>query len=223
MNSQIEGALQPGTAEDPKNEILNIRNTNIIPTENQVNTNAFGFTVQKVAKKTKLDFALYLASIGYRVFPCVPNMKSPSITGWQTKATRDPEQIKKWWSGRCQVITSRGNTRILSADCNIGISPGLDYIILDVDVKNDQPGLESLQKLINEGLPHPGFAVRTPSGGIHLYYENTDKRPIKSVTHWRPGIDIRAYGGLSVGPGSTIDGIPYKIYEFEEVTHATSC
>ena len=196
---------------------------NMTPIRSPENNDCFGLPVEDGTLKTKLDFALYLASIGYRVFPCVPNEKSPSITGWQTKATRDPEQIKKWWSGRCQVITSRGNTLILSADCNIGISPGLDYIILDVDVKNDNPGLESLQKLIDEGLPHPGFAVRTPSGGIHLYYENTDKRPIKSVTHWRPGIDIRAHGGLSVGPGSTIDGIPYTIYHFEEVIHATSC
>ena len=222
MNRQNERALQPGTAEDPKNEILNIRNANIISTKNQKNSDIVSSNVQAETLKTKLDFALYLASIGYRVFPCVPNMKIPTITEWPVKATRDPEQIREWWSGRCVVITSKGKKKTLSANCNIGICPGLDWVILDVDIKKNNPGAESLQQLITEGLPHPTFAVWTPSGGIHLYYENTDKRPIKSVTHWRPGIDIRAHGGQGVGPGSTIDGIPYKIYEFEEVANANN-
>ena len=108
-----------------------------------------------------------------------------------------------------------GKKLTLSSDCNIGVCPGLDFIILDVDIKNGGLGAESLQQLISEGLLLT-FAVLTPSGGVHLYYQNPDRRPVKSITNWRPGIDIRGNTGQGVGPGSVINGKQYKILERNE-------
>lgn len=37
------------------------------------------------------------ASIGIRVFPCVPGSKEPLVAGGFHSATTDPEQIRRWW------------------------------------------------------------------------------------------------------------------------------
>jgi len=160
-----------------------------------------------------LDKALALASRGFRVFPCVPNTKLPTITDWPNKATTDEATIRDWWSGKCVVTTKAGKNLKLKKNCNIGVAPGLNYIIVDVDVKGGYK--ESLAKLKADGLP-PTFTVRTPSGGLHLYYRHPGGR-VRSQANWMPGIDIRGNGGQGVGPGSVIDGKYYEIAIDKEI------
>jgi len=154
-----------------------------------------------------LEKALALAAQGFRIFPCVPNAKLPTITDWPNKATTNEAQIREWWSGSCVVVTSNGKNLKLKKNCNIGICPGDSYVIIDVDIKGDYK--TSLAKLKADGLP-PTYTVRTPSGGLHLYYLHPGGT-IKSVANWMPGIDIRGNGGQGVGPGSVIDGKMYTV------------
>lgn len=155
--------------------------------------------------------ALNLARLGCRVFPCVPGKKLPSIAEWPTRATTDEAQIREWWSGDCVVTTKNGKQLKLSANCNIGFVPGDDNLIIDVDCKNgDLSGKRSLDTLVSRGLP-PTFTVQTPSGGLQLYYRKPDKRYIKSIADWMPGIDIRGTRGQGVGPGSIVDGVSYTV------------
>ncbi len=154
-----------------------------------------------------LNKALALAARGFRVFPCVPGSKLPTVTDWPTVATTDEAQIREWWSGTCVVITKKGNKLKLKKNCNIGICPGSAYVIIDVDLKGDYK--KSLAQLQADGLP-PTFTIRTASGGLHLYYLHPGGH-IKSVANWLPGLDIRGNGGQGVGPGSLVDGNAYTL------------
>ena len=149
---------------------------------------------------SRLQKALELAERGFHVFPCEPNGKLPVIKDYPNRATRDPEQIAKWFTG---------------TDRNIGISTssfGDDkaLVVVDVDNKNGKDGDAQILALELEGHELPASLEQsTPSGGRHIVYV-TD-RPLKQGTNvLGAGIDIRSRGGYIVGPGSEIDGKPYR-------------
>lgn len=76
--------------------------------------------------------------------------------------------------------------------------------VVDVDVKNDANGLESIAAA---GDLDPTFTVRTPSGGTHHYYAPDTELPFMTKNGWLPGVDIR-YGddGYVVLPYSKTNG-----------------
>ena len=143
--------------------------------------------------------ALRLAAQGFHVFPCQENGKTPVIKDFPNRATRDPEQIHRWFSG-----TQR----------NIGVSTShfgdnQALIVVDVDNKNGKNGDAQILALELAGfeLP-PSFEQSTPSGGRHLIYV-ADTACKQGVNVLGDGLDIRSRGGYVVGPGSTIDGKSY--------------
>jgi len=141
-------------------------------------------------------------SRGVRIFPCKSNGKSPLISGWQEKASSDKEVIENWWKQY--------------PDANVGVVTGKDanLVVVDVDVKNNAGGMESVRQLQNECGEFDTRTVRTPSGGLHYYFsypQGVDT--LKNRGNLMPGIDIRADGGLVIAPGSSING---KAYEFED-------
>src|SRR5579871_6600150 len=84
--------------------------------------------------RTQLDYALHAARSGYSVFPCVADGKTPQIRRWESLATTDEAQIRRWW------------TKWPTA--NIGAAVGASGItVLDVDVKQEKRGAESLEEL----------------------------------------------------------------------------
>jgi Bifunctional DNA primase/polymerase, N-terminal/Family of unknown function (DUF5906) len=148
----------------------------------------------------RLDEALALAERGFHVFPCAPNGKLPVIKDYPNRATRDPEQIERWF---------RGN------DYNIGISTtrfGDDQalVVVDVDNKKGKDGDAQLLALELEGHELPASLEQsTPSGGRHIIY--VTEQPLKQGTNvLGAGLDIRSRGGYIVGPGSQIDGKQYR-------------
>lgn len=151
--------------------------------------------------------AANLAHRGFFVFPLKPGDKLPALKGWQNWATKEPgEVLFKWPMDR--------------PDYNVGIrTDGL--VVVDVDTYKSPEWRSELAKL---GVLPETFTVRTARGGLHLYFRNTDGRRIKGGAHTISkdgresyavldckGIDIRATGGLTVGPGSTFEGKPYVI------------
>lgn len=149
--------------------------------------------------------AFDLAYRGFRVFPLAPGRKYPSAEGWQKSATDDP---------------------FLAADlipdgANIGVcTDGL--FVLDIDA--GKGGLESFERLKSLGVFPETFAAQSARGGSHYYFrprgdERFRSRAYRKMPNGRevfalegfPGIDVRADGGLAVGPGSMFAGKPYTI------------
>lgn len=143
---------------------------------------------------SKLDHALALAAKGFRVFPLIPNGKTPAIKQWPDKATTDEAQIRRWWPN--------GSER------NIGVATGQGLVVLDVDVKNGAKGAESYAALdLVHEFPET-YTVTTPTGGKHAYFRS-DADVRNSASKIGAGIDIRGTGGFVVGPGSSLGEASY--------------
>lgn len=149
-----------------------------------------------------LDQAKALARQGFRVFCLDVDGNTPAHEGWQASATSDPNTADRMWRD------ATGEP----VPFNIGIATGRGLTVLDVDVKNGQPGAESLDELVTFlGLEDDTYTVRTRSGGLHLYYGET-KHPLRnSVGEVRPGLDIRSDGGFVVAPGSSVGGASWAV------------
>lgn len=151
---------------------------------------------------SKADMAAYWASLGYRVFPCHPDVpgalgndrraKKPMWEGWTEFASSDPDTVRAWWG---------------SQEFNIGIL-ATGSVIVDVDTKDGKDGLASWAAL---GMPErpDTFTVRTPSGGLHFYFTGADVALNQGALG--RGLDIRSHNGYVLAPGSTIEGVPYSV------------
>ncbi len=86
---------------------------------------------------------------------------------------------------------------------NIGLVTGDGLLVLDIDVKGQSDGRESLAKLC-EGRPLPDtYMVRTGSGGLHYYFSVPASLVIRNtVGKLGKSIDTRGTGGYVVGPPS---------------------
>lgn len=134
---------------------------------------------------------------GWRMFPLVPDAKTPIFKGWQAKATSDGTQIARWGRG-----FSRANWGVVC-----GAASGI--VVVDVDPRN---GGDASYLKIQGDLP-PTLRVRTAGGGFHLYYKHPGGH-VGGRGNIRPGIDIKADGGYVVGIGSTLaDGGAYELVE----------
>ncbi len=147
------------------------------------------------------ESALAYAKEGLRVFPLAPNSKGKQVLhSWIKEATTNPDTIEYWWDTNPQY--------------NIGIVTGEKLFVIDVDIKNQHNGIESLKQYGKE-LPTTKM-VKSPSGGFHLYYYD-DSQEVKTRTGLYDGIDIRGKGGYIVAPPSMIDGNKYQFVNKEPV------
>lgn len=137
--------------------------------------------------------ALWWASQGVRVFP-VSITPDPDRPGHYAKrpltqhgfhdATRDVEQITRWWKD--------------NPAAGIGIADGEVYVPLD----EDGPGVvQAMEKTLGP-LP-PTWEFRTPSGGRRLMFLKPDGAPVPRTIKWHgTRLDIMGAGGYSVVPPS---------------------
>lgn len=147
------------------------------------------------------EAAAVYAAAGIPVFPCAPGQKRPLTTHGFQDATADPAQVDAWW-GRYP-------------DANIGIATGTVIEVLDVDVHATGSGYPILRTLQQEGLIGGwGQAVRSPSGGLHLYYPTDPDAAQRSWSRGRAHVDFRGTGGYIIAPPSTITtGDEARYYE----------
>ncbi|QVQ51359.1 bifunctional DNA primase/polymerase [Spiractinospora alimapuensis] len=148
-----------------------------------------------------------LASAGVPVFPVAPRDKVPLIRHGRgfRDATTDLRQVEAWWRRFPQA--------------NIGVPTGAasGLVVVDVDVHGTN-GYDALHRADRAGLVMGWeFLVRTPTGGLHLYYPAADEMEQRSWQAGDAGIDFRGDGGYIVAPPSlrVIDGemVPYRITE----------
>ena len=109
--------------------------------------------------------ALTYARRGWPVFPCLDGQKIPATRHGFRDATTDEQQITGWFSrhpGRNLAIATG--------------APGPD--VLDIDVHGPAGnGYAALGRLHCAGLLEGAYGyVRTPSGGLHIYFAGTDQR-----------------------------------------------
>jgi hypothetical protein len=106
-----------------------------------------------------LKSGINYAKRGWRVIPVKPEGKVPIIKDWVNAASTDEAKITDWFEK--------------NPNANIALVCGKEsnLLVLDVDCKNGQPGLESLDKLIAEHGPLDTRIIQTPSGGYHYYFK----------------------------------------------------
>jgi len=90
---------------------------------------------------------------------------------------------------------------------NYAIIPGIGLTFIDVDVRDDKGGRESLDLLeLEYGALPKTFTVRTPSGGLHFYF-----RGLHTFKNgFRPGLDCPPY---VVAPYSVTDTGRYEVID----------
>lgn len=142
---------------------------------------------------------------GLAVFPLPPGAKVPTLRNWPDRCVSDPQVIARCWR---------------NGD-NIGVGCRANHLLgVDLDRHaEDADGIEAFKALCAEHRqPWPDtFTVRTPSGGLHLYFWAPRERALGNTSNrLGPGIDTRgpgagSKGGYLVAPGSLFEGRPYEV------------
>lgn len=150
-------------------------------------------------------WALYLAGMGWHVFPLIPGTQRPALRDWETRATTDPDRITRAWHDR---------------PFNIGIATGPSgLVVVDLDPAKTpgQPdGATALTALAQaRGVQVPTtYTVTTPRGGTHLYFTTPPGVHLRNTAATlAPHIDTRATGGYVVAPGSTRPDGGYELHD----------
>ena len=152
--------------------------------------------------------AMEAARRGWAVFPCRPGDKRPAVPDWERRACADPERVGRYWP---------------SAHHNIGLACGPSrLVVIDLDTHSPLPedwrlpgvhdGRDVLALLAEwAGQPWPvTYTVKTPTGGLHLYYAAPDGPEIRnSAGKIGPLIDVRGGGGYVLAAGSVLDERAY--------------
>jgi Bifunctional DNA primase/polymerase, N-terminal/AAA domain len=147
--------------------------------------------------------AKYMLERGFKILPLVPNGKEPAIGNW-------PEVSKSIKEG---YVDSTFDNR------NWGVHPGLTgHFVVDIDNKDGKHGSQSWAELQRKhGTAPRTFTVRTPTGGLHLYFKGQGHNTIDKTSR---GIDSKALRGYIVAPGSEIDEEKYVIIDDGPVADA---
>lgn len=158
-----------------------------------------------------LNAALTAAGRDWPVHPLRPGGKGSALHGersctgsgpcanghvkWEQRATTDVERIRRTWqTGAFNVGIATGPARLLVVD--LDIPKGKDSADAPCGATNFQALCERV------GTPWPAtYTVRTPSGGLHLYFHTTSRLPSTAGT-LADHIDTRAWGGNIVAAGS---------------------
>ena len=175
-----------------------------------------------ISSPSLLEAALDYARRGWPVFPCSPKNKRPLLgcdkdaegkdikgTGGVTKATTDEEQIRAWWRKwpRAMIGVSVGRAGMLVVD----FDPRREEVVDDAtgEVTVVEYTLEQLKADTEAQIGCPlsvSLAVRTPSGGVHVYFRMPDGDPIGNKGSLPRHVDVRGLGGYTILPPSHCDG-----------------
>jgi P4 family phage/plasmid primase-like protien len=165
--------------------------------------------------RTRLKLALELASDGCRIVPVVAGLKMPFTTSWPESATSDAQAIRAWFEDYPNMnygVVGGAKSGLFILDCDLyKLAKPQDGWLLSAK--------DTYSMLLSDYGPdvENTFSVRTSSGGLHHYFEwpegmDDDQFPGHSTEHVNlgRGMDVAAWGGMVVGPGSVVDGVMYE-------------
>jgi len=143
-------------------------------------------SIPEIPSPRGLEFALALATRGYRVFPV--QGKTPLVKDWPNKASSDPGFILDMWMEH--------------PDAAIGIACGDPVLAVDLDVKTTDGIVNWKQWCKDNNVDGETRHQETPSGGAHILYTMPEGIKLGNGTgDLPPGIDIRGNGGYIVAYG----------------------
>lgn len=147
---------------------------------------------------TSLEYAIELTRRGLYVFRLVEGTKNKFIdAGWANGAAMNTEaDMRLWWEDR------PFNVAVLTRN----------VVVLDIDCKDGVDGYKALESLPE--MPRT-FRVKTPSGGLHIYFRAAVGKYGQSDL--APGINVRATNGYVLGPGATYKGKRYEVQDDAEI------
>jgi putative DNA primase/helicase len=125
---------------------------------------------------------------------------------WKDLSSNCPVQIGEWWEDE----KYRGAAPAI--DCGKS-----ELVVIDPDYKNGgKIGLQQWEALIENygGLPPRTPIVRTPTGGLHVYFrQRKDREPLGCSRGDLPdgGIEVKGVGGYVLGCGAAIETGKYRL------------
>ncbi|MEO3976767.1 bifunctional DNA primase/polymerase [Streptomyces sp. CAU 1734] len=142
-------------------------------------------------------------------------------------ATTDPDLIRRWWRGRDFAVgVATGPSRLVVVDLDDHhhplpdpalLLPGVDPASLP-ETEQVRTGVDVLELLCRvrraESLLHapPTLTVRTPSGGVHLWYEaGSGPRFVQGAGRLGWQVDVRAGWSTAVAPGTVTAAGRYQL------------
>ena len=130
--------------------------------------------------RTNLSAALALASAGIKIFPAGAD-KRPLLKGWQDAATCNADQIHTWWDRAAAlpaIPCGQNNLVVIDCDRHDG---GAD-------------GVAAFKSLVaaHGGVPRQVPLVKTPNGGLHLYFRQPNGEALGNGRGSLPPADRRA-------------------------------
>ncbi len=147
-----------------------------------------------------LDHALAHYDAGFKIFPLIPNGKTPMFekpAEWAKDVAR--EMVEQYWAHH--------------PDCNIAIVPQLSgHYALDIDVKDGKNGndtLFALEQFEDLTFPGPTWEAQTPTGGTHRLF--LGEMPNIAAGKLGRGLDIRGGTQYIVAPGSKVAAGEYVL------------
>jgi len=159
-----------------------------------------------------LSAALGYAAAGVPVFPCTPLGKTPMTRRGFKDASVRPSRIASWWRW--------------SPDSNIGLVTGAaqsSIDVLDIDVHPGGDGFDALSRLQGAGLVDSWTRiVRSPAGGLHLYFPANDSSLQKSWAVPKSHVDFLAAGSYVLAPPSRVRTRTGAIAQYELVAEGRS-
>lgn len=149
-----------------------------------------------------------LLRMNLNLFPITPGAKRPAHNGWQREAAHGlGAQIAFWSKNHTQYNIGIATGLVVSSNStDPAQTPSVALLVLDFD--RAKGGLAAMQTMLQDkahALP-PTFCVHTRDGGYHFYYYYPAALELGNRANWKQGVDIRAQGGLVVGPGSHVPG-----------------
>ncbi|MFD0271382.1 bifunctional DNA primase/polymerase [Streptomyces sp. NPDC127106] len=146
-------------------------------------------------------------------------------------ATLDYDRVDNWWGRNpalgVGVACGPAGVVIIDVDTHTAVLPSRDRILPGITIGDhiDLSGmttgyhslavLAALREATSPTEDDSTLRVRTPSGGMHIWYRATDGRRWQSSTGsgksralaWQ--VDVRAYGGYAIAPGTTTSAGTY--------------
>lgn len=155
-------------------------------------------------RASRLEWALFYAACGWRVFPLAPYAKVPTKgSRGYLDATTDADTIRAWWTA--------------TPKANIGIATGeaSGLVVIDEDPRNGGDA-DQLH------MP-PTLTAFSWSGGRHFYYAYA--APLDGDNHGKiaEGIDAKADGGYIVAPPSIVrdrESGMQGVYRWDDTSYA---
>ncbi|MBT3275166.1 MAG: hypothetical protein HN368_18575, partial [Spirochaetales bacterium] len=144
------------------------------------------------------------------IFPQGKN-KKPLIKDWPNLATTETEQLNEW------------GERFPTANWAALCGKQSDIFVIDIDVKNNQPGIESWKDFVNgyEDDRVKTLTVRTGSGGQHLYFKWDESLDFTKIPDLLPGVEVIGNRQCATLPGSLYsDGREYRVIDDNPIATA---